>query len=89
MVVSTTLSTYGLRERIEHTLSSIHESANAQETSMAKVAAYHTTSPEYPPSHRNVYHDHDDCHDGKAIKPKDRVSGTAGRPRCKVCIDLG
>jgi len=56
---------------------------------MAKVAAYHTTSPEYPPSHRNVYHDHDDCHDGKAIKAKDRVSGTAGRPRCKVCIDLG
>jgi hypothetical protein len=44
---------------------------------MAKVAAYHTTSPEYPPTHRNVYHDHDDCHDGKSIKPKDRVSGTA------------
>jgi hypothetical protein len=56
---------------------------------MAKVAAYHTTSPEYPPSHRNVYHDHDDCHDGKAIKQKDRVAGMAGRPRCKVCIDLG
>jgi hypothetical protein len=56
---------------------------------MAKVAPYHTTSPEYPPSHRNVYHDHDDCHDGKAIKAKDRVSGTGNRARCKVCINLG
>jgi hypothetical protein len=55
---------------------------------MAKVAPYHTTSPEYPPSHRNVYHDHDNCHDGKAILQKDRVSGTAGRPLCKVCKDL-
>ena len=25
---------------------------------MAKVAPYHTNSPEYPPTHRNVYHDH-------------------------------
>lgn len=53
---------------------------------MAKVAAYHTTSPEYP---REVYHDHDNCHDGKAIKPQHRVSGTGGKPRCKVCISLG
>jgi len=27
---------------------------------MARVAAYHTNSPEYPPAHRNVFHDHDD-----------------------------
>jgi len=56
---------------------------------MAKVAPYHTTSPEYPPSHRNVYHDRDDCHDGKAIKAKDKVAGTGNRPRCKVCTSLG
>jgi hypothetical protein len=55
---------------------------------MAKVAPYHTTSPEYPPTHRNVYHNHDDCHDGKAIKAKDRVNGTANRPLCKVCEKL-
>jgi hypothetical protein len=60
-----------------------------REKKMAKVAPYHTKSQEYPPSHRNVYHDHDDCHDGKAIKKMDREPGTAGRPRCKVCIDLG
>jgi hypothetical protein len=29
---------------------------------MAKVLPYHTTSIEYPPSHRNVYHDHGDCY---------------------------
>ena len=26
---------------------------------MAKVAPYNTDSPEYPPQHRSVYHDHD------------------------------
>jgi len=56
---------------------------------MAKVSPYHTTSHEEPPSHRNVYHDHDNCHDGKAIKPWNKVSGTGGKPRCKVCIKLG
>lgn len=56
---------------------------------MGKVAAYHTTSAEYPPTHRDVYHDHSDCHYGKAIKQQDRVSGMGGRPRCKECIRLG
>ena len=40
---------------------------------MAKVAPYHTTAKEYEP-HRNVYHDHDDCKDGKRILMKDRYS---------------
>jgi hypothetical protein len=53
---------------------------------MAKVPAYHTDSPEYPPKHREVYHDHDDCHDGKAIKSWHRKSGTGGKKRCEVCI---
>lgn len=43
----------------------------------------------YLPEHRNVYHDHDDCHDGKAIKAWHRKSGDGKKPRCKVCIKLG
>ena len=54
-----------------------------------KVQPYHTDSPEDPPEHRNVYHDHNDCPDGKRILHKNRKSGTAGRPRCKACINLG
>jgi len=60
-----------------------------KEAMMAKVAAYHTNSPEYPPEHREVYHDHSDCKDGKRILPQHRVSGTGGKPRCKECIRLG
>lgn len=56
---------------------------------MAKVAPYHTTTMEYPPEHRNVYHDHDDCKDGKQIKLQHRVKGMGGKPRCKECIRLG
>jgi hypothetical protein len=37
---------------------------------VAKVASYHTNSPEYPPQHRSVYHDHDNCQDGKRILPQ-------------------
>ena len=39
-----------------------------------KVLPYHTTSMEYPPSHRNVYHDHRECHYGRHILPQDRVA---------------
>lgn len=56
---------------------------------MGKVAPYNTNSPEYPPEHRNVYHDHDDCADGKRIKHEHRESGTGGKLRCKECIKLG
>ena len=56
---------------------------------MSKVAPYHTNSPESLPSHRNVYHDHDDCHDGKMIKRENKEIGTGNKPRCKVCIQLG
>lgn len=56
---------------------------------MAKVDPYHTNSEEYPPEHREVYHDHDDCKDGKQILAKHRENGKAGRPRCKECIKLG
>lgn len=56
---------------------------------MTKTAAYHTTSTEYPPKERNVYHDHDDCPDGRRIKPAHRQAGTDGRPRCDACIRKG
>lgn len=55
---------------------------------MSKIAAYHTDSAEYPPAHRNVYHDQSECPDGKRIKQEHRKSGTAGRPRCKECSSL-
>jgi hypothetical protein len=56
---------------------------------MAKVTPYHTNNTEYPPEHRNVHHDHDDCHYGRAIKPEHRVSGDGGKPRCSECRRLG
>lgn len=56
---------------------------------MAKVAAYNTDSPEYPPEHRNVYHDHDDCRDGRRIQAQHRKSGTGGKQRCMECTRLG
>jgi hypothetical protein len=55
---------------------------------MAKVSPYHTSTIETPPE-RNVYHDHDNCPDGKRILPKNRLSETGGKPRCKECIKLG
>jgi hypothetical protein len=37
---------------------------------MSKVNPCHTKSYEEPTEHRNVYHDHDNCPDGKRIKAK-------------------
>ena len=56
---------------------------------MAKVAPYHTNSPEYPPEHRNVHHDHDNCPYGKRILPHQLVKGTGGKPLCQECVRLG
>jgi hypothetical protein len=52
---------------------------------MAKVAAFHTSSPEYPREHREVYHDKDTCPDGKKIKSEHRVDGTGNRKHCLEC----
>jgi hypothetical protein len=52
---------------------------------MAKVYPYHTNSPEYPPSHREVYHDKDTCPDGKRIKQEHKESGQGGKLHCKEC----
>ena len=51
----------------------------------AAIHAYHTTSQEYPPSHRNVYHNNDACPYGKEIKPAHRQNGTGGRKLCAEC----
>jgi hypothetical protein len=56
---------------------------------MTKVSAYHTSSDEESAHNREVFHDHDDCYHGKEIKSWNKVSGTAGRPRCSECVRLG
>ena len=55
---------------------------------MAKVPAYHTDSEEYLPKHREVYHDDDECYEGKKIEKKHRKDGTGGKKQCAVCADL-
>jgi hypothetical protein len=52
---------------------------------MSKVAPFHTDSPEYPPQHREVYHDKDTCPDGKKILPQHRKQGTGNKKPCEVC----
>ena len=52
---------------------------------MAKVAPYHTNSPEYPPEHREVYHDKDTCPAGKRIKSEHREQGTGNKKHCLQC----
>lgn len=49
---------------------------------MAKIHPYHTNSPEH---RREVYHDQDDCPDGKRIEHKHRVEGTDNRKHCLEC----
>lgn len=56
---------------------------------MAKVDPFHTKNEEYPPTHRNVYHDESECEYGKEIKRDGNdVPGTDGRPRCDRCKEL-
>jgi len=52
------------------------------------MAKYHTNSPEYPPKHRNVHHDHETCPDGKRIKKEHRIDGDGGKPLCDECKKL-
>ncbi len=55
---------------------------------MPLESPFHTDSPEYPPTHRNVYHDNALCDHGKAIKLEHRVPGPGGRPLCDRCRTL-
>ena len=51
---------------------------------MASRPPFHTSEPETP----EVYHDDDECHEGKQILPEHRVDGKDGRRRCEICDDL-
>jgi hypothetical protein len=55
---------------------------------MPDESPFHTDSREYPPTHRNVYHDNSLCDHGKAIKQEHRVPGTGGRSQCDRCSTL-
>ncbi len=55
---------------------------------MPHESPFHTDSPEYPPTHRNVYHDNSLCDHGKTIKQEHRIAGPGGRPRCARCNTL-
>jgi len=47
--------------------------------------AYHTNSLEYPPEHRNVHHNNNECPSGKQIKTVHREPGTGNKPLCERC----
>jgi hypothetical protein len=55
---------------------------------MATVSPYHTNSQEYPPKHREVYHDKDTCPDGKRIQQKHIEHGTGGKKHCEECYKV-
>jgi hypothetical protein len=52
---------------------------------MATVKPFHTNSEEYPPEHREVYHDKDTCPYGRRIKPEHRERGTGDKLHCSQC----
>jgi len=58
---------------------------------MAPVAEFHTTNTEYPPTHRNVYHDRSECRFGQEImRDHNNVSGKGGyENRCDECKKYG
>jgi H+-transporting ATPase len=61
--------------------------APAGATPNGAVGAYHTTSQEYSPSHRAIYHTDDACPYGKEITASHRRDGTAGRALCTHCAE--
>jgi hypothetical protein len=61
---------------------------NRRGNNMARVSPFHTNSPEYPPKHREVYHDKDTCPDGKRIKDEHRERGTGNKKHCSECYKV-
>jgi hypothetical protein len=56
---------------------------------MATDPEYHTILPEYGPREVDVYHNHNDCSEGKKIKQEHRTAGKGtGRRLCDVCAGL-
>jgi hypothetical protein len=50
-----------------------------------KVSAFHSSNESDP----DVYHDQSECAAGKRIPSYNKLSGTGGYRKCKVCNDLG
>jgi hypothetical protein len=60
-----------------------------KEINMATDPEYHTILPEYGPREVDVYHNHNDCSEGKKIKQEHRTAGKGtGRRLCDVCAGL-
>ena len=55
---------------------------------MAKDPLYHTDSREYPEEVRECHHDHNNCYEGKKIKPEHHKDGDGGKRLCKVCATM-
>jgi hypothetical protein len=55
---------------------------------MTTIPPFHVVSPAYSTRHRHVYHDCDECHEARSIKPEDRVPGTGSKPHCKECVNI-
>jgi hypothetical protein len=53
---------------------------------MGKVGPYYSDTTEDRQPY--VYHDRDDCKDGRRIQREHWHSGTDNRRRCDVCTDL-
>lgn len=52
---------------------------------MARVPEFHSANPEDPP----LWHDRDDCYEGKQILPQNRRPGRGeGKRRCEECDKL-
>lgn len=55
---------------------------------MPSVAPFHVISTAYSTQQRHVYHDCEECHVGRIIKPQDRVPGTGGKVHCRECANI-
>ena len=51
---------------------------------MGNVPEFHSASEEDLP----VWHDRDDCYEGKKIHPDNWRSGRGGKRRCEICDGL-
>jgi hypothetical protein len=53
-----------------------------------KVNPFYTKNLKEGAGNRNVYHDNNQCSDGKRIKPENKESGTDNRLKCDECKTL-
>jgi hypothetical protein len=70
---------------------------------MPPDSEYHTVLPAYGPREQNVYHNHNDCYEGRRIKQEHRTPGRGTaplvptgplaprrgpRPLCDICAGM-